>query len=320
MTLLTLRDSVLATLAYFDLFSAPMSGEDLFRSLWSPKRPVSFAELERVLSELNNEKKIEEQNGVWFLPGRSALMSAYTEQVKCSEEKIRRAQKAARALAWIPFFRAMFVCNTVGMRVARRESDIDVFIVIKEKRLWLTRFLITITLTLCGMRRTKTRVANQICLSFFVTDDALNLSSLTLGVPDVYLMYWLDTLIPVYDPDHLHRVLMSENTFAKAYIPHGFGRPRQEKEVEVGRVGKRLKWFFERAWAGAYGALLEAQAKTIQMSKMKMNKKSVQDAHDTRVVETDQVLKFHEHDRRAEYRESWVARCRSLGVIPYDVS
>lgn len=318
MTSLSLRDSILATLAYFDLFSYPLTTEELFRFLWAPKRPVAFREMEETLALLMREQRVGSRNEFWFLSGQEEIVPRRQEAVSYGEEKIRRAQKAARCIAWIPFVKAMFVCNTVGMGTAREESDIDVFIVVKDKRLWLARLLITLTLSIVGLRRTKTRIANQICLSFFVTNAALDLAPLTMGSPDVYLMYWLDLLIPVYDPENTHRALMAANTFAKPYLPHAFGRPLKEKEIIVGVWSKRVKRFFERAWGGGYGALLEGQTKAIQQSKMRLNTKSVQDAHDTRVVETDQVLKFHEHDRRAEYREAWIQRCQALQVKPYD--
>jgi hypothetical protein len=318
MTTLTLSDSILVTLAYFDVFSYPLSKEEVFRFLWCPPKDLTAGEVWRLLHTLNAEKKVEEKDGYWFLPGKTSLVEDRLASVPIVEEKLERAMKAVKVMAWIPFLKAVFVCNTAGMGTAKKESDIDVFIVVEEKRLWFTRLLITLALSVTRMRRTKKRVANQICLSFFVTDSALNVEPLSIVSPDVYLMYWLDVLIPVYERGEMHRTLMEKNAFARAYVPHAFGRPLKEKLVSSSRVADRIKRLFEKMWGNQYGDLLESQAKAVQQTKMRMNTKSVQHEKDTRVVETDTVLKFHEHDRRIQYRDEWLVRCRALNIKPYD--
>ncbi len=317
---LSLEESLLATLAYFDIFSYPLTLEELFRFLWCPPPQQTAGHVEELLLRLKQEKKVEEGGGYWFLPGHASFVEKREVARKVVEEKFLRAGKAMRVMAWIPFISAVFVCNTAGMGTAKKESDIDVFIVVREGRLWFTRLLITLTLTLTGMRRTKHRVTNQICLSFFVTEAALDLAPLAISTPDVYLMYWLDLLVPVYDSKNVHRTLMGKNTFAKAYLPHAFGRPLKEVYAPTNQFAGRIKGVFERLWGGGYGALIEQQAKALQQTKMNMNKKSIQHEPDTRVVETDTVLKFHEHDRRGQYRDEWLTRCRELGILPYDTA
>jgi hypothetical protein len=67
-------------------------------------------------------------------------------------------------------------------------------------------------------------------------------------------------------------------------------------------------------WEGKYGDLIEGQAKGIQQAKMKFNFGSVQNAGDTRVVINDKMLKFHEKDRRVEYRDEWIKKCKNLDM------
>jgi hypothetical protein len=50
----------------------------------------------------------------------------------------------------------------------------------------------------------------------------------------------------------------------------------------------------------------------MQLAKMKMNLHSLQNEADTRVVISDEMLKFHENDRREEYRDKWLEKCNKI--------
>jgi len=117
--------------------------------------------------------------------------------------------------------RAVFVCNTLSGAGLTEGSDIDVFVVVRKGRLWLARFLATLALSVWGLRRTKRKIKDKVCLSFYVTDDSLNLSKIALN-NDVYLMYWIAQLIPIYDPDNLYLSVQRANQWVKQSLPNAF--------------------------------------------------------------------------------------------------
>lgn len=325
--------AIIETLAWFDVFDTPLTKEEVGKWLWGVRitdPPATRSEALRagntdvqiteVLQEMTARDQIGSSQGFYFLPGRGETVEKRQLSVPIIDKKMDIAKKAAKKLRWIPFFRAMFVCNTVASSSASHCSDIDVFIVIRKGRLWLTRLLITLTLTFFRLRRNKKHVANKICLSFYVTDAHLDLSDVTIDAPDIYMAYWIDQLIPVYDPDNVREEIMKQNTWAKELIPNAFQKfvlhPRWR--VEDGAIAKRIKRMFEAVWKGGYGNLLEKQAKGAQEKKMAMNFSSIKDEPDSRVVIDDTMLKFHENDRRAKFREEW--RKRITHVISTEAS
>lgn len=302
-----LKKAIIRTLAYFDLFDLPLTAEELYRFLWKPPADMSY---EAFLFELPLVSGIEERDGLYTLSGRTDIVADRRLAIPLIEEKLRIAKRAAMIVRFVPFLSALFVCNTVASASASRDSDIDVFIVARHGRLWLVRLLTTTLLSIARLRRTRTRVANKICLSFYVTDAHLDVSDIAIDEPDIYLMYWIDQLVPIYDPDNVRERMTQKNSWVKRALPHAFQPYRMSERFRVDRTPIQ-QWFrriVERLWRDSYGGMLERQAKHIQKKKMATNRESVQGLPDTRVVINDTMLKFHENDRRQYYRDAWRER------------
>ena len=297
-----IRQSALRTLAYFDIFDYPLTKEELGRYLYS----INYTDFLLHLEQLEHLQQIQHHCGFYFLPGREDTIAARQDKVKIVEQKMKIAVRGIKKIRWAPFVHAIFVCNTVAGAVVEENSDIDVFIVTRAGRIWLARALATLTLSFFRLRRTKRKIKNRICLSFYVTDDNLNLEKIAIE-DDIYLKYWLAQLIPVYDPDNLLAEIQRANVWASKSLPNAFVQftPISRWQVKDGRLSVKIKRVLEKIWSGNYGNLMEAQARGMQKARMVLNYMSVQNAPDTRVVVNDKMLKFHESDRREEYRKKW---------------
>lgn len=308
-----MTDSILATLAYFDLFSHPLTAQELYRSLWQP--PIGQSTWPLFLHALDKavtDHRLEETHGYYTLPHRSDIVATREATIRHIDRKLQIAKRAACKLRFVPFIRAVFVCNTVATGTADAASDIDVFIIIRHHRLWIARLLATLTLSVFGLRRHGKHVTDRICLSFYVTDDALNLENIMIPSPDIYLTYWVHTLLPIYDPDSLRRDFMKKNPWACVWLPNADTSYTFSPRFRVGenRWSHAVQRFFSIAWGSAYGDTVEAIAKDLQQKKMKSP--VADNTRSRHVIISDTMLKFHEHDRRAEYKEQWQTRLKSL--------
>ncbi|MBI4427074.1 MAG: hypothetical protein HY569_01130 [Candidatus Magasanikbacteria bacterium] len=307
-----IQQSTLQTLAYFDIFDYSLTKEETRRYLYRVDNAdidISCFDLVKHLKQLQQLQHIQHRHGFYFLPGREAIVAARQDKVKIIEQKMKIAVKGIKKIRWAPFIRAVFVCNTVAGGFADEKSDIDVFVVVRAGRIWLARALATLILSVFRVRRTKTKINNRICLSFYVTEDNLNLEKVAIK-DDVYLKYWLAQLIPVYDPDNLLAEIQRANVWASKSLPNAFTpfQPVSRWQVKDGRLSIAVKRVLEKMWGGGYGDLMEAQARGMQKARMALNFMSAQNEPDTRVVVNDKMLKFHEGDRREEYREEWRRR------------
>jgi len=302
-----IKESILKTLAWFELFEHPLTQKELFGFLWrSPK--ISYEDFVREIDNLVNKKVIGKEQDFYFLYNKNGLVEKRLEKEKFVDNKLSILKKAVKKMRYVPFLEAVFLCNNLSFKTAKENSDIDVFIIAKDGRIWIVRFFTTVILSLFGLRRTKKKIKDKICLSFYCSSKYLNLRTIQINdKPDVYLIYWLSQLVPIYDVDNVQEKIKKGNSWIKDYLNNVDNYELFDKffNIQDDKFSRIFKSFFQNAWKGKYGDLVEKQLCEMQKTKMKMNAYSKQAENDTEVIINDKMLKFHENDRREYYKKKW---------------
>ncbi|MBU1167003.1 hypothetical protein KKC60_01170 [Patescibacteria group bacterium] len=298
----TLQENILETIAFFDIFDYPLTETEVHKWLW--QRESNFLEVQEALEGLLANQKLGMSDGLFFLPSRKKLVQERKAKYLVAEKKYKKIKRATRLLKMLPFIRLVAACNTLLILDFKEESDLDLFIVVKKNRLFMTRFLTTVLIALSGSWRHGKKTKDQICLSFYVTDDHLDLSPLALKDGDPYLTYWLTFLVPILDRSTYSRFLRS-NDWIKNYLPQAqaYITITRRRVLLVGPLEK-IRKLAETILAGFLGNWLERFFKKLQQQKMKKRELLRKDQQND-VIISDQVLKFHEQDRRRYYREVW---------------
>ena len=306
-------DSIIKTLTFFELFEHPLTGFEIFKWLYGPE-PRGLAE---ILSASREDSAIKEVNGFFFLGDEKEgerLVRKRQERLADNDEKMRQAQKATRLISWVPFIKLAAVCNTLSFGAAEADSDIDFFIVARKGRIWTVRLFVTAVLSLFGLRRHGRKIANRVCLSFFITDDNLDLQSIALPgfLPDIYLIYWITQLAPLIDRKNTLEKFWQANSWVKTYLPNfSFDTQLPDyRQISIPNWIEKWRLFHERVMGGRLGDWREKALRRLQLTKMTKKERSRR-AADSRVVISDQMLKFHEEDRREEYRQEWQKKASS---------
>ena len=308
-----INKAIIKTLAFFDLFDYPLTPWEVYKFLY--KKPAKYFDVIIALSNLVQNKKIETKNSFYFLPGKTEIYNVRKERYLIANKKYKIARRAARWLSWLTHLKMIAVCNNLAYSNSKNDSDIDVFIITAKNKIWLTRLLITLILQLAGLRRHGLNIKDKICLSFYLTEDNLKLQNIALN-PDPYFYYWFLTLTPIFD-GNIYFEFWRNNNWLKFYTPNAFPKiinsHRGIKNSKFKNYDKKINQKFDKMlmWR-IEGGRLEKLAKIIQLKKMSANRSSVASQNDTRVIISDTILKFHEQDRRAEYRDQWLEKLNSL--------
>ncbi|MBI2098858.1 hypothetical protein HYT45_00375 [Candidatus Uhrbacteria bacterium] len=289
-----LRQAILNTLAYFDLFDYPLTAMEVWRYLYAPgMESIDFEKIFAELSSLLEEKKIETKNGFYFLCGRTEIVQIRAERYALSFYKYRRARFIAKLLSFIPGVKMIALGNTAAWRHSRKESDIDFFIITASGRIWTTRMLSVFPISALGLRPQKTSSANAVCLSFYASEDALNLRQLMVE-EDIYFPYWTVSIVPLCAASGIYEKFKEQNAWVRQYLPNvSFREPA--KGIKKASLVSGL----------IIPQIFEDMAKRIQAKLFPPQIKRLSSGGGTAVIASDQYLKFHTDDRRAEIRDKW---------------
>jgi hypothetical protein len=286
--------AVFETVCWFAVFEQPVSAEEVHRYLFDRK-----ATLAEVKKQLYSDKRIGKSFGFYFLRGHAGSVVNRCRRQYHAVKLWQRAVKFRFLLRATPFLRFAAVGNTVAFGWPEKESDIDIFVVARKNRLFITRAFLTFFTHALGLRRHGDKVAGKFCLSFFVSEVAQNLEKLALAKTDPYLAFWVATLVPLWGDAAAE--FYAANRWVWNYFPN---LPKPEiKNIQTRRGVLR------RVWEALLGDGCEAILRSWQLTRAKT--KCTAKAEKTAVVISEQVLKFHEKDRRREFAASWAAKIKS---------
>ncbi|MBI5404621.1 MAG: hypothetical protein HY976_00170 [Candidatus Kerfeldbacteria bacterium] len=306
-----LERSILSTLAYFDVFEYPLEVPEIWRWLYvSDPADVTAAsphDVEQAVRRLEGRGAVERVGPMVVLPGRSGHVATRLERKAAGQRLWRRARFASSVLRLVPFVRFIGVVNTLAIDNARPDSDIDFFIIVQRGRLWLTRMSVTVLTYLLGIRRHGRKVAQRICLSFFMSDRELSLESMKFEPEDPYLAFWTTSIVPMFDRADTWSRFMAANRWVDARLPNGrsiLPAPYHADAWLPGMIRSLIEWPLDSAIGDA------AERASHRLQTWKMRWPSIDDAArgESGTVISDDILKFHERDRRRQYRAAFFAR------------
>ena len=203
----SLREAaILRTVLYSSLFEYPLTLDELRRTLLQSGQ--SDAELMRTYATSPLlQKSIEFQDGVFFPRGRSAWLAQRRRREIRSLAFLRRHERLLRMISAIPFVRLVALSGSLAALNADRRADLDLFVITKGRRAWMTTLLVVILTKLIGRRR-------LVCLNFVMSDDHM-----AIDQADLFTANQMIHLRPVSGVE-TYRAFMQANDFVQRFYPN----------------------------------------------------------------------------------------------------
>ncbi|MFH1253675.1 MAG: hypothetical protein V1664_05125 [Candidatus Uhrbacteria bacterium] len=311
-----LEVAIVRTLAWFSLFEYPLTAFELWKYLYQPDKKYSLIEVEKTLSESQRlTEKINFERGFYFWPKNKDddFVSVHQTKFLDAAKKYKKLRRAAYYFSLLPFVRAVFTCNNLDWHNTAPGSDIDLFIVVKPGTIWLSRLLLVAPFALFKKRphpystplqprgRGWGGGADPFCFSFFTTADNLNFKNLLLPESDPYFVYWLASLMPIFDREEIQKKIWQENSWLKEILPNVFPRNIHEE------IQPKHLWVLPLDFL----KMFEDAARYWQQKFLPCELRDTANL-DSRVVISEQMLKFHTNDRRQHFYDEWQKRLAKI--------
>ena len=140
----SLEQSIIKTLAFFDIFDYQLTLTEIWKWLYKPGGPQEKIELSQIKKILETSewlsKRVAKVEGFYALVGRESTYLIRKRHNNLAEHKFQRVLWLVRFFKYLPFIKMIAICNSLAYSNTREESDIDLFIIAAHGRMWLVRF------------------------------------------------------------------------------------------------------------------------------------------------------------------------------------
>ena len=135
-----LKEAVLRTLAYGDIFHYPLTIEEVLRYLI--ETPASAAAIEATLCELVTTDEITHIGEYYCLPGQEATISVRQSRAANARQLWPQAIHYGNLIGNLPFVKMVALTGSLAVDNVDENGDIDYMIVTEPGHLWTARMII----------------------------------------------------------------------------------------------------------------------------------------------------------------------------------
>jgi predicted nucleotidyltransferase len=203
------KENILRTLLYYDIFSHPLKPEEIF--IFLPRNSMPKSKIFELIRDFSAESgcKFAEHSGYVYVKPNSHYIDLRRKKEKCSRRMWRIARVMTHIIKRFPFVRAVFITGSLSKNSSEEVSDIDFMVVTKQNRLWISRTLLMLFKKIFLFNSYK-----YFCLNFFITED-----NLEIPFKNVFTATEIAHIKATFGTGLMNRFVMA-NTWIKEYFPN----------------------------------------------------------------------------------------------------
>ncbi len=226
-----IKKSILATLAYFDLFDYPLTIDELRLYLSIRCTGGSF---EYELKCLIIDRRIFNFDRFYTLKNDYYLVERRLKGNTKADEMIATAKRVGNLLIRFPYVKGIAISGSLSKNFADDKSDIDFFIITQSNKLWIAR-----TIMHCFKKLTfLVNKEDYFCMNYYIDEQALQIRE-----KNIYTAIEVTTLIPLHGDTTFEQFYMA-NAWYRDFLPNKLMRLTTAKAVKKSFLTRLIEKFF----------------------------------------------------------------------------
>lgn len=173
----------LKALLYFSIFKYPLSAREIY--LFSAANDQN--DVDHELKYLNDIGVVSKNKEFYFIGDENDSIKRRLKGNKMAEEIMDKAIKRGEFISKFPYVSGVGISGSLSKKYFDEDSDVDFFIITKNKRLWIARTLLMLYKKIFLLNSKK-----FFCIGYFVSENAIEIEE-----KNIFTATELQTLIPV---------------------------------------------------------------------------------------------------------------------------
>ncbi|MFD2873031.1 nucleotidyltransferase domain-containing protein [Mucilaginibacter ximonensis] len=234
------KENILATLAYFDIFKYPLTSGEIFVFL---KNRYHQSDFDLALRYLVAHQSVYQFGNLYSLKNDYSLVTRRFNGNQKAAELVKIAHKIGDWLIRFPYVRGIAVSGSLSKNYADENSDIDLFIITAKNRLWIARTIMHVFKKLTFL------VGKQdyFCMNYYIDEEQLEIRE-----KNIYTAIEVVTLIPLQG-DTVIEQFYTANSWTREYLPNKIMRISSAKPLKP----SIFKTVFEKCLNNRLGNLID---------------------------------------------------------------
>lgn len=314
-----IKNSVLATIIYYDGFGLPLTQAEIFKYLVNSARfydhnrnfpGVTPSDIAMEVERLEKAGNIGSRNGFYFLSGKDSLYDQRLARQKTADDKWRKFLNKVKWLQASPFLKAVFASGSLAANNTTERSDFDVLTITKSGRLYTARLFLWLISSIFLVRRGRYDLVapDKLCFNHYLTE-----KSLTLNHRSLFVAQSLANIKPViWREEEIIKNFYKQNHWVGEYVVnyHAIDEYRNAKKMPIMIAFAKAGEFL---LGGKFGDLVERGLRAYQQRRIRKNPATYESGG--RVIFNNGELEFHPRSFETFVISNYNKTVKKLGII-----
>lgn len=237
---LSIKNDILSTVAYFDMFTYPLKKREIWLFL---QNICDLDEFEVALHCLVNNSTVYRLGEFYSLENNYAFAQRRINGNEKERGLIKVAERVASFLAKFPYVRGVAISGPLSKSLADNTSDIDLFIITSKNRLWIARTILHFLKKLAFIVNKK----HLFCMHYFIEENHTEIAE-----KNIYTATEVATLLPLQGSVAFEN-FYAANRWMNTFLPNKYLRVSRAKKIK----DPWIKWLIEKMLNNTIGNKLD---------------------------------------------------------------